>query len=162
MIALIAIAFLLLSSYTLGVCIYSKQIPDSLSQSVFYLPKCGRIIWTLVIVAIAFCTMPVFISCAAVEWQFLAFLSCAGLAFVGAAPLVHDESDISYKVHMTGAWTCAVCSQLLILVTNPIILLGWIPFTIYYLATMLLNRQENKVFWAEISCFIMNFILCII
>jgi len=61
-------------------------------------------------------------------------------AFVGAAPLVHDESDISYKVHMTGAWTCAVCSQLLILVTNPIILLGWIPFTIYYLVTMLLNR----------------------
>ena len=85
---------------------------------------------------IAFCMMPAFISHAPLNLQFLAFISCGAFAFVGAAPLVKDESDISYKVHMTSAWVCAVASQLLIALTTPLILTTWIPWIIVWLVTL--------------------------
>lgn len=157
---LIALSFILLLAYTLTVCIIAKQIPVSLSSTVFYLPQKYRIVWTLVIVIAAFCMMPSFIMHAPETYQFLAFISCAAFAFVGAAPLVKDESDISYKVHMVSAWTCAICSQLLIALTTPIILLGWIPWIIIYIIT-LRKGWVQKAFWAEIICFMHNYLFCL-
>lgn len=166
---MIIIATTLLVAYTLILCVVNKHIPDSLSQSVFFLPPSASWLWTLVIGFFAFAIMPAIINKAPENWQWLAFISCGGLMAVAFAPLlpaketltqdgdkVIDKSDLGYKVHMVGAFTAAIGSQVLMLVCQWPILLCWIPFVGYlaYLIHMHLLPWRTKVFWAEMTCFL--------
>lgn len=166
---MIIIATTLLVAYTLILCVVNKHIPDSLSQSVFFLPPSTSWLWTLVIGFFAFAIMPSIIDKTPENWQWLAFISCAGLMAVAFAPLlpaketltqdgdkVIDKSDIGYKVHMVGAFTAAIGSQVLMLVCQWPILLCWIPFVGYfaYLIRMHLLPWRTRVFWAEMTCFL--------
>ena len=56
---LTTIAVAVLTLYTAIMCITNKQIPPSLSASVFYLPRAGAIIWLAVIAIIVFTIAPV-------------------------------------------------------------------------------------------------------
>ena len=157
------IAIALLAAYIVTLCVVNKEIPSSLSASVFYLPKTGQWLWTAVIVAVVFLVAPTLISKTSESTQFLAFIACAGLLFVGGAPLVKDKSDMAYHVHMGGAIACAVASQILLAFNAPWLLLlwaFWIGDAIYTRAHH--NQWRTAVFWAEMTCFCDIFIFCII
>lgn len=156
---LIAIALVVI--YTVTLCIVGGKIPDSLSKSVYFIPPKWSWIWTVTIGTVAALIMPVMLEKAADNWKFLAFLSCAGLFFVAFCPLSHkkDKTEPSYIAHMIGAWTSAICSQLLAIVTTHEIMIMWMP---WFFAHEWMTRKKSwpqKVFWAEMTCFATIFIL---
>lgn len=153
------IAFALLIMYTLIICVVNKQIPNSLSASVFLLPPSGVWLWTVIITAIAVLTMPALLDITPEKWQFIAFIGCAALGFVAAAPLVRDKGDMAYKVHCTAAVVCAICSQALVVIICPWLLMTWIPWFAAFVWITKDERWLTQVFWAEMVCFTSTFTL---
>lgn len=159
----ITITFLTLLVYIVVLSIYGGRIPPSLSDSVFYLKQEKRWIWTLFLFIFSFLTIPVAIEVADENTKFLAFLAIAALAFVGAAPLVRDTSDIAYKVHCWAAAICAACSQLLLLFNSYWFLLLWVPWGITLLWFKCRSQKwRTMVFWGEMVCFTDTLIFCLI
>lgn len=156
-------AIIILVLYTIILCVVNKQIPNSLSASVFALPPSGSWLWTVVIGGVSFMTMPTLIKVTPDTWRFLAFISCAGLAFVAVCPLIPDKTDLTYKIHMAGAITCAVASQLLVAIVKWWLLLGWLPWIIAFIwITKDHSRWRTQVFWAEMTCFAISFGYCML
>ena len=156
----IIIAIVILTAYIVTVCIVNKQIPSSLSASVFFLPKQGVWIWSVVIAAVVFLMVPTYIEKTSDTVKFLAFLACAGLLFVGGAPLVRDRGNMAYKVHLGGAVLCAVSSQVLLAIDNGWLLLSWVPWICAFVWITREDRWRTGVFWAEMTCFADTFIFC--
>ena len=169
----IIIAIVILLGYTIAVCLGGGGVPNSLSASVFKFQKKDRWIWTVVLYAVCFWVLVPFgwhgvsfLDKVSSDTQFLAFIAIAALAFVGAAPLVADKTDLAYKVHCGAAVVCAVCSQLVLTFNQPWLLFCWLP----WVATFMWLRQEptwiaqwrTKVFWAEMVCFLSTFAFCLI
>ncbi len=156
-------AIIILAGYTLMMIKAGGKVPSSLSASVFDLPYNKRWIWSVVIFLVCFLCVPTYIDKVSENTKFLAFIAIAGLAFVGAAPLVKDKDDIAYKVHCVGAIICAVCSQLVLIFNQPLLLLGWIPF-IAYEAWRFRNARKwrTEVFWGEQECFANTFAFCLL
>ena len=155
----IIIAFVLVFGYAATFVAIYRTVPRSLSQTVFSLPHGWRWIWTAVIVAVAFLTMPRLMEEASEPTQFLGFLACGSLLIVGVCPLVQQEGEISYIIHMVMAYTCAVASQLLVLMNDPTLLLGWMPWLIVFAIQRYGNKKWNaQAFWAEIVCFVVIFL----
>ena len=164
---LIIAAIVLLTVYILAVCIINKEIPSSLSESVFYLPKTGAWVWMLVIAGVAFLSVPTFIEKVNESIQFLAFLSCAALAFVGACPLVGsfgniDKSTGTYTIHMASAFACGVLSQIAVFISNPWLILCWLPWVSAFVWISKDEKWRTATFWAEMTCFASTFIFCLI
>ena len=157
----ILIAIIILLVYTVALCIRGGGVPPSLSASVFNLPKGWQWVWTVVLAAVVFLCVPTYLDKVSNSTQFLAFIALAALAFVGAAPLVKDKSDMAYKVHCVAAVMCAVCSQLVLVFNQPWLLLLWVPFFLVY---WLVCRWmwDELTFWAEMVCFGSTFIFCLI
>ena len=154
---LTTIAVAVLTIYTAALCLAERQIPPSLSASVFYLPRAGAILWLAVIATVVFCLAPVLLAVSRPATQFLAFISCAGLLFVGGCPLVKDKTDITYKIHIAGAVTCAVCANLLIMTNHWWMLLLWIPWLFWFIWVTKDRRWTTQTFWAEMTCFYSTF-----
>ena len=165
---MVIIAATLIVAYALILCVTARHIPNSLSQSVFYLPQSASWIWTVDIGFFALAIMPPFIEKTPQNWQWLAFISCFGLLLVAVAPLlpareeptqdggtIIDNSDLAYKVHMAGAFIAAIGSQALIAVCKTPVLLCWIPFLAAFIwITKDSGGWRTKVFWAELPCFL--------
>lgn len=165
----IILAIIILLGYTIALCIKGGGVPSSLSASVFDLPKGQRWIWTVVLYAVCFCVLVPFgsggvsfLDKVSENTQFLAFIAIAALAFVGAAPLVADKTDLAYKVHCVAAVVCAVCSQLVLVFNQPWLLDCWFPW-VGYLVYMAIDKKHwtTKVFWAEMVCFGSTFAFCL-
>ena len=155
---LITIAAVLLTAYTVAMCIVNRQIPHSLSASVFFLPKKGAWLWTAVIAAVVFALAPVLIDTAQ-RAQFLAFFACAGLLFVAGCPLVKDKSDMAYRVHLAAAVVCAVSAMGLVACNRPMLLLLWLPWVgVFIWKTKGGSTWPTQVFWGEMMCFLIAFI----
>ena len=154
---LTTIAMAVLTIYTAVLCLTNKQIPPSLSASVFYLPRAGAIIWMAVIATIVFTLAPVLLAVSKPSTQFLAFISCAGLLFVGGCPLVKDKTDTTYKIHMAGAITSAVCANLLIMTNHWWMMFLWIPWLFWFVWVTKDRRWTTQTFWAEMTCFYSTF-----
>ena len=157
----IIIAIVILAVYTLVLVRIGGQTPSSLSASVFSLPIRKRWIWTVVLATVCFLCVPTYVCKAGDNTQFLAFIAIAALAFVGAAPLVKDKSDLAYKVHCVTAVICAVCSQLVLVLNMPLLLLSWVPFVA---AGFIVGwgKWRTMTFWAEMVCFVSTFAFCMI
>ena len=168
----IIIAITILLGYTIALCIKRGGVPSSLSASVFDLPQNKRWIWTVMLYAVCFCVLVPFgsggvsfLDKVSENTQFLAFIAIAALAFVGAAPLVADKTDLAYKVHCGAAVVCAVCSQLVLVFNQPWLLLCWIPWVFCFVDlwhSKQLSTWTTKVFWAEQVCFGSTFAFCLI
>lgn len=158
----ILIAILILLIYTLIMIKIEGSIPPSLSASVFNLPTNKRWIWTVVLTAVCFLCVPTYIEKTSENTQFLAFLAIAGLAFVGAAPLVKFSDDkMQFRVHEIGAIICAACSQIHLVFNNYWLLLLWIPCIIYGFIEGW-KTWKTMIFWAEMVCFGSTFAFCLI
>ena len=154
---LTTIAVAVLTIYTAALCLAERQIPPSLSASVFYLPRAGAILWLAVIATVVFCLAPVLLAVSRPATQFLAFISCAGLLFVGGCPLVKDKTDLTYKIHIAGAVTCAVAANLLIMTNLWWMLFLWIPWLFWFIWVTKYRRWTTQTFWAEMTCFYSTF-----
>ena len=154
---LTTIAMAVLTIYTAALCLAGRQIPPSLSASVFYLPRAGAILWLAVIATVVFCLAPVLLAVSRPATQFLAFISCAGLLFVGGCPLVKDKTDLTYKIHMAGAISSAIAANLLIMTNHWWMLFLWIPWVFWFVWVTKDRRWTTQTFWAEMTCFFMTF-----
>ena len=150
---LTTIAVAVLTIYTAALCLAERQIPPSLSASVFYLPRAGAVIWLAVIATVVFCLSPVLLAVSRPATQFLAFISCAGLLFVGGCPLVKDKTDLTYKIHIAGAITCAIAANLLIIFNHWWMLFLWIPWVFWFVWVTKDRRWTTQTFWAEMTSF---------
>ena len=164
----IVIAIIILLGYTIALCIKGGGVPSSLSASVFDLPKSQRWIWTVVLYAVCILVLfpfglpygVSFLDKVSENTQFLAFIAIAALAFVGAAPLVADKTDLA---HCVSAVVCAVCSQLVLVFNQPWLLFCWFPFVVAFVYMWAAHSTwRTKVFWAEMVCFGSTFIFCLI
>ena len=166
----IVIAISILLVYTIALCVKGGGVPSSLSASVFDLPQSKRWIWTVMLYAVCFCVLVPFgsggisfLDKVSENTQFLAFIAIAALAFVGAAPLVADKTDLAYKVHCVAAVVCAVCSQLVLVFNQPWLLFCWFPFVVAFVYMWAAHfAWRTKTFWAEMVCFGSTFIFCLI
>lgn len=86
-----------------------KGIPESLSATYYSLGKHGWV-FQLVMAAIAFLLIIVWLPLCDGRHQWTAFLSCASLLFVSAAPAFRLSLDGA--VHYTSAIICCVCAVL--------------------------------------------------
>lgn len=156
-------AIIILLGYTIALCIKGGGVPSSLSASVFNLPYDKRWIWTVVLYGVVILAMPTYMDKVSQNTQFLAFLAMAGLAFVGAAPLVKDHQELAYKVHCWAAVVCAVCSQLVLVFNQPWLLLCWVPFVAYEVWRLSKKQPwRTQTFWGEMVCFVSTFTFCLI
>lgn len=108
--------------------------------------------FTLAMWTVAFTMLPPMLSATTETFQFTAFLSCAGIAFVGAAAAYRQS--LTNTVHIAGAataglmaivWAYTVCPPL------PTI-------AIITAAYLLVARPRHKVYWIELTAFIMTYI----
>ena len=108
--------------------------------------------FTLVIWIVAYTMLPPMLSATTETYQFTAFLSCAGIAFVGAAAAYRQS--LSNTVHTIGAviaalfaiiWAYTICPPL------PTI-------AILAAVNILLSKVSNKIYWIEIAAFIMVYV----
>ena len=157
----ITLAAVIMTAYVVFVCAWARCIPNSMSQSVFLLPSWGRTLWTVAIAVVAFLTVPSFIDHTPDDFKFLAFLSCAALAFVAVTPLT-GAKEMSYNVHMISAYACGVLSQLAVAITCPWFLLLWLPWVVAYVLIRRNGQWKTKAFWAEVTCFVSVFFFCLL
>jgi hypothetical protein len=137
----------------LGWYLKSYGVPESISQTVFKLPH--EIIFTLVMWAVAGLNIAQMLERCSDETQFLAFLTMAGILFVGAAPLGKDCDE---RVHIGGALFFGICSQIMIALNAPLLLLAWLPCVWW----LIKSAGSHFKFWMEVTCIVDLLIFCLL
>ena len=137
-------------AYAVKVC----GIPWSISDTYYQLEKHGRNKWLFQIAMIlpSFLLLPAWLECSSENIQFLAFLSCGGLIFVGAAPCFKLELD--GKVHYTGTVVSGLSAILWIIFSG----MWYIPLITFAVAVYLIIKYKNWMFWVECAAFLSTYI----
>lgn len=157
------ISLLIIATYTVAVCIKQKGVPYSISAT-FY--KLKHRLWFMSTMWLTSgLLMPGILEASKPGTEFLAFLACAGMLFVGAAPNFREEFE--GKVHQAGAIMCVVFSQLWVafnLWQALFIWLGYIGYTVYAIAkqdkgVFLYKLYQTKpMFWVEIFALLTTYV----
>ena len=108
--------------------------------------------FTLAMWTVAFTMLPPMLSATTETFQFAAFLSCAGIAFVGAAAAYRQS--LTNTVHIAGAVTAALFAIVWAYTICPPLPTIAILTTAY----ILLAVRRHKVYWAEITAFAMTYL----
>ena len=126
-------------------------IPKSISETFYLLGKKGWM-FQITLFVTAFLVVPSLIDASSEDTQFLAFLACAGLIFVGAAPLFKRTFD--NKVHFISAALC--CGSLVLWqVFNS----SWvIPSVCFGLVCYPMLRGRKYIWWIEIATIISAYV----
>lgn len=127
MILLTVLSLLLIVSYTIGVCAYTRGIPYSISETYYKIKH--RFWFAVATIGTAAMLIPAILEVTPEQYQFLAFLACVGMILTGAAP--NFREGIEKKIHTAGAVMCLVFSQLWIAFLYPVLLLLWLLYLIY-------------------------------
>ena len=143
-----------------GVAVYREhQLPESISSMVYALGRPWRWLWTVWLWAVAFCLGIPMMEALVEESKFLSFLMLVALAFVGAMPLVEEETR---PWHYTLAFVAAVLGQVCVAFLCPWALLLWLlpAVCVWALLRNLIYNDERKkwysnkgVFFAELTCY---------
>ena len=110
--------------------------------------------WTFTIAMwlVAFTMLPPMLSATTETFQFTAFISCAGIAFVGAAAAYRQS--LTNTVHIAGAVTAALFAIVWAYTICPPLPTIAILTTAY----ILLAVRRHKIYWAEITAFAMTYL----
>lgn len=164
---LIFLSLFIIASYV-GVMIYkNKSIPSSISDTFYSLEHKGWFGFSMI--GTALLLTPSILSYTSESYQFLAFLMCAGLIFVGVSPNFKDGLD--RPIHIIATIMAAVCSQIWVILMQPYILLTWIIWFVYMGIKMKKVWNGNlrdsfikckPLFWTELILFITVYITLII
>lgn len=142
--------------YITGILVH-YGVPTSVSETYYLLPKKFRLIFTVFCWSVC-AILPAWLDISQENTQFLAFLSCAGLAFVGAAAAFKQE--LTNTVHYISAAICAICSQLWIFISTN---LWWLSLALLVpSAFMMIKDRQNALFWAEMWAFISLLVILLI
>lgn len=131
-------------------------IPESLSMTYYlYKEKCNKgWLFCLMMYAVVALMMPAWITMSeGSNFQFLAFLAPAAIAFVGTAP-AFLSSDIENKVHSIAALIAAACSLLWVILVTPywwtiLVFLGLVALGAFLTKTY----KISYVYWLEMVAF---------
>lgn len=144
-------------------------IPSSVSETFYLLPKNMRWLFTVFCWGVSIIVAP-WLDITPKSWQFLAFLSVAGLCFVGTA--AEFKEDLISKVHYTAAVVCMAASQLWIFLVTKLWYISLFCLLIsavscYFIWRIASKKAGYKVsgnitFWAEMWAFISLFISLVI
>ena len=144
------ISLVLIAAYIVYAISVMQGIPWSVSDTYYQLDKRGRPKWLFqaAMIVPAFLLLPAWLDVSPVEIQFLAFLSGAGLIFVGAAPCF--KLELEGKVHYIATGVCGVASS------------AWICLAGYWLFPLLLSASciyltygyQRPMFSVECSLFL--------
>lgn len=160
---LVILSVLCITAYTAVVCIACKGIPDSISETFYKLEH--KAWFTITMFATAFFLVPAILEVTPASYQFVAFLACVGLCFVGAAP--NFKEGIEKKVHTAGAIICIVFSQVWVALTCPWLLFVWLAYIAYTGFSIKKNWKGNFIsafystnptFWIEITALISTYV----
>lgn len=158
--SLVCIAF-----YTIAVCIKQKGIPDSISATFYKLEHKGWFGFTMFTTAILL--IPSILEITPSKYQFVPFLACAGLLFIGSAP--NFKKGIEEKIHKTGCYISVIFSQMWVALINHLLLVIWSVYLAYTIVYMKKNWDgsiistfisSNPVFWIEIFAFSSTYLCC--
>ncbi len=153
--SLVIIAIAVISLY-LGAMIYAdRQIPESISQTVYVLPRKGQWLFTIVIWVMCFLLTPVLMQVSSDSTRFLVFLMAVGLLGVGAMPLVAKEKNTA---HYVCAAIAGIASQALVALNQPLCMFLWSMYVGY---TLFAKDGSRNMFWVQISCMLSVFTYCI-
>ncbi len=130
----------ILTSYVLAV-VKRWGIPDSISQT-FFAIRHKWIFSSVMAVSAVLLYFPM-MEILADAWQWLAFLFLAGCLFIAFAPNLND--DMERDVHMAGAITMGLASQMIVVAVGLYPLLMMWSMGLY----MMWQYKEKKVFIAE-------------
>ena len=110
--------------------------------------------WTFTIAmwTVAFTMLPPMLSATTETFQFTAFLSCAVIAFVGAAAAY--KQSLTNTVHIAGAITAALFAIVWAYTICPPIP----TIAILTAAYILLAVRRHKIYWAEVTAFTMTYL----
>ena len=108
--------------------------------------------FTLAMWLVAFTMLPPMLSATTETFQFAAFLSCAGIAFVGAAAAYRQS--LTNTVHIAGAITSALFAIVWAYTICPPLPTIAILTAVY----ILLAVRRHKIYWAEITAFAMTYL----
>lgn len=161
---LILLSLAIILTYV-GVMIFkTKGIPYSISDTYYSLEH--KVWFGFSMITTALLLMPAILNRTPESYQFLAFLMCAALCFVGVAP--NFKAGMDRPVHIVSTVISAVCSQLwLALVITPYSLLVWLVWLAYevimvkkvwnghFINSFILTKP---LFWAEAIAFLSVYI----
>lgn len=134
-----------------AICLALFSIPESLSNT-YYLwrEKNGKgWLFCLMMYAVVALMMPAWITLSeGSNFQFLAFLAPASIAFVGTAPKFKD-GDLENKVHTISAIIAAACSLLWVALVTPY---GWVMLIWWSIINGCLAITKSyscRVYWLD-------------
>lgn len=135
-----------------AICLTLFAIPESLSNT-YYLwkEKNGKgHLFSLMMYAVVALMMPAWISLSeGSDFQFLAFLAPAAIAFVATAPAFKSD-DLENKVHSISAVIAAACSLAWVALITPYWWTILIWFGLIALASILTSTYKTAlVYWLE-------------
>lgn len=143
------LSFLLILTYII-IYVTKYGIPHSLSQTYYGITH--KLLFSTTIITSSLLIFPTMLEKTSENLQFLVFLTLCGIIFVGFTPNFKDSKMID-NIHMISAGTSLIASQILILLTKPLLLLFWIFIIIYiFQQKQIKNIFENSniIFWSEI------------
>lgn len=154
---LIFLSLAIITSYV-GVMIFRNGIPYSISDTFYSLDH--KVWFGFSMISSALLLMPAILERAPESYQFLAFLMCAGLCFVGVAP--NFKAGMDRPVHIVATTIAALCSQAWVALTLPWVLFVWIAWLAYVGIRLRQVWDGNwwysfvkckPLFWAEVIAF---------
>lgn len=142
-------SLIIMFSY-LGMVLIRFGIPKSISETYYLLGKQGWL-FQIALWGTAFTAVPMLIERSSEDTQFLAFLACAGLAFVAAAPLF--KMELEGKVHYVSAAICCVG-----LVLWQVFNACWVVPIVCFLAVLIPMVKDKKyMWWLEIATIVSTY-----
>lgn len=144
----LSIAILIvLASYIIASIIKSKELPESLSATAYLWP---RWVFPTIMTFTGFGLLPCWLELSEGHpLQFLVFLSCIGLVFVGATPNFRNDK-LEYSIHMKAAY---IASFAAILALAFIMYEWWYPFYVTALLFLIFfrNIKTHYIFLLELA-----------
>ena len=137
-------------------------VPKSLSDTYYLFKERNstlKFLFPSMMTLLTFLLMPAWLEMSeGSAFQFTAFLSAAGVLFVGAAPAFKD-SEMESKVHSISAYVCAAAALAWICLVTPYWYVILIVFGIVAaLAVVTKTWKTCYIYWLEMVAFVSTFI----
>lgn len=167
---LVIISFVVFLAYILGVYVY-LGIPYSISDTYYKFEGRKRGLgwmFTGMCWGVALPLLPYLLDVTPESYRFVAFLACAGLMFVGAAP--QFRLPLTDAVHYGAAAVCVVFSQVWVALTFWWVLIPvWLAYIVYTVVDMSRHvsgslwddfMETRPMFWVEVATIVAVY-LCV-
>lgn len=168
MMTLIIISLVIFLAYLAGMYKYFG-IPYSISDTYYELEKRKKglgWLFSAMCVSVGSLLLPALLDMTPESYQFTAFLTCASLIFVGAAP--QFKMSLTGSVHYGAAAVCVIFSQVWVGLTYWWVLIPiWLAFIVYTVVTMSKHVTGNMwsdfvstkpMFWAEVAAMVATYV----